>query len=152
MNKKFLILILVVITLMYFNAFSRNLGVGFILGEPTGLSFKNWKDYNKALTGAVSWSLINNDSLYLHADCLFYKFNWIKVEENALDTYYGIGGKIKLANQIVVGVRFPVGISFNFKDIPFEFFFEIVPTLNLLPASTFEISGGLGMRYYFEIE
>ncbi|MCK4431244.1 MAG: hypothetical protein KAW19_08060, partial [Candidatus Aminicenantes bacterium] len=40
-------------------------GLGIILGEPTGISFKNWIGSRTAIDGGVAWSFGNNDSLHL---------------------------------------------------------------------------------------
>ena len=46
------------------------LGVGVILGEPTGISLKAWTSDKHAVDAAVAWSFSENDSFQFHADYL----------------------------------------------------------------------------------
>jgi len=46
-------------------------------------------------------------------------------------------------------VRIPIGVSYYFANDPLELFFEIVPILDLAPATEFSGNGGFGIRYYF---
>ena len=48
-----------------------------------------------------------------------------------------------------IGIRFPIGIEYYFDDLPIAVFVEIVPILDLVPSSDFDINGGLGGRFYF---
>jgi hypothetical protein len=73
-----------------------------------GLSAKLWTGNSTAIDGAVVWSFGKDSALHLHADYLFYNFNLFKVEKGKLPLYYGIGGRIKLADDMKVGVHIPV--------------------------------------------
>ena len=127
----------------------KGFGLGIILGEPTGLSLKSWIGSKTALDFAVAWSFANNDSLHLHADYLIHNFNLLKVKKGELLFYYGIGGRIKTEKKSRVGIRVPIGISYIFEKIPLDIFFELAPLLDLVPDTNFEITGGIGIRYYF---
>lgn len=125
-------------------------GVGVILGEPTGISFKLWAEKNSALDGAVSWSFTKESSFHLHADFFLHNFNIFKVEKGKLPIYYGIGGRVKLVKDTRVGVRIPIGIEYIFQNVPIDVFLEIVPLLDLIPGTEFGINGGIGIRYFFK--
>jgi hypothetical protein len=127
----------------------KGFGLGIILGEPTGLSLKSWIGSKTALDFAVAWSFANNDSLHLHADYLIHNFNLLKVRKGELLFYYGIGGRVKTEKKSRVGIRVPIGISYIFEKIPLDIFFELAPLLDLVPDTNFEITGGIGIRYYF---
>jgi hypothetical protein len=45
--------------------------------------------------------------------------------------------------------RFPVGLDYLPEATPLDVFLEIVPTLELVPASWLEFDGGIGVRYWF---
>ncbi len=70
-----------------------------------------------------------------------------------LPIYYGIGGRIKFienrGHDNRVGIRIPVGINYLPGTIPLDFFFEIVPLLDLVPKTDFGVNGGIGFRYFF---
>jgi len=124
-------------------------GLGIILGEPTGISFKNWISDRSAIDFAVAWSFGDHDALHVHADYLFHNFRLFKVEKGDLVLYYGIGGRVKAEKKSRVGVRIPIGISYLFEKDPLEIFFELGPILDLSPSTTFWVTGGIGIRYYF---
>ncbi|MDK2976014.1 MAG: hypothetical protein PWP06_489, partial [Candidatus Marinimicrobia bacterium] len=63
--------------------------------------------------------------------------------------YYGLGAKVKLMDDVQVGIRVPVGLVHELESAPIDIFLEIVPGLNLIPETNFGINGGLGVRYYF---
>lgn len=127
----------------------NDFGLGIILGEPTGISLKYWVGSNAAIDGAVAWSFGNNDSLHLHADYLFHKFNLFKVEKGKIPLYYGIGIRVRAEGRTRVGVRFPVGISYIFEKAPLDIFLELAPLLDLVPDTDFRFNGAIGIRYYF---
>jgi hypothetical protein len=128
---------------------TNDLGAGIILGEPTGISAKWWNSGDRAIDLAVAWSTGRNDRFNLHGDYLIHRFDLISVDAGKLPVYYGIGARAGFGDQVDLGVRIPVGIAYQFPNDPFELFFEIVPVLNLYPATDFDANGGFGVRYYF---
>jgi hypothetical protein len=46
----------------------QGIGLGVILGEPTGVSFKAWIDNRTAIDAAAAWSFSENDSFQFHTD------------------------------------------------------------------------------------
>ncbi len=127
----------------------RGLGLGIILGEPTGVSMKTWLNNNNAIDGALAWSFGNEDAFHLHFDYLVHKWNAIRIDRNSIPFYYGIGGRFKFENDSRFGVRFPLGITLFVKEAPIDLFLEIVPILDLAPETDFDINAAIGARYYF---
>ena len=124
--------------------------LGVILGEPTGISAKMWFDRNTAVDGAVSWSLKDNDEdLYLHADYLWHDYGLINDPSGLLPLYYGIGGRVVLANDTRFGARVPVGISWMLNGTPLDLFIEAAVILDIIPETEFEMNGGIGIRFIF---
>ena len=74
------------------------IGIGVIVGEPTGLSLKKWIGDDRALDAGIAWSFSENDSLHLHADYLFHRFDLLSCSgaRGRLPVYFGIGGRLKL--------------------------------------------------------
>ena len=124
-------------------------GLGIILGEPTGISAKLWTGQSTAIDGAVACSFGRNEALHLHVDYLFHYFNLFDIENGKLPLYFGIGGRVKLTDDTKVGVRIPVGIDYMFSNAPVDIFLEVVPLLNLVPDTDFDINAGLGVRFFF---
>ena len=137
------------------------LGIGVIAGEPTGISIKKWLSQDTAIDAAAAWSFTENDSFQFHADYLIHNFGVLKTEVagGRLPVYFGIGGRIKLKNHgtnnrrndndALLGVRIPLGISYLFAKAPVDIFAEIVPVLDLTPATNFTLNGAIGARFYF---
>ena len=144
-----------ILLLFLFGSFSsvvqaqnRPLGLGFILGSPTGLSLKYWKSQRHAYDAGAAWSFDKQESLHLHADNLWHSFDLI--DENRTPVYYGIGVSVFFRSKTSgMGVRFPVGLTHLVKGAAIDLFIELAPVLELAPATDFDLQGGFGARYYF---
>jgi len=145
------ILIATIAFFMAVTAFSQTsgLGVGVILGSPTGLSAKMWTSGSTALDAAAAWDIRNGGFLHLHADFLLHPFE-IDVPKGDMPLYFGIGGRVLIASDPHVGVRIPFGVAYGFAEAPFDVFLEIVPILDILPSMDFDMNGAIGFRYYLE--
>ncbi len=124
--------------------------LGLILGEPTGISAKLWFDRDTALDGAISWSLRDNDDkLHIHADYLWHDYGLIDGSNGLIPVYYGIGGRVILADNAHLGARVPVGISWLPGGAPLDLFVEIAGILDIVPDVDFDLNGGIGIRFIF---
>jgi len=150
---RYAILLLVVLAAGEAAAQSRDFGLGFIVGEPTGISGKAWQSRTTAFDFAVAWSFSHDDALHLHADYLRHRFGVIEVSRGQLPIYYGIGGRLRFNDtgneDVEFGVRFPVGLDYLFPSDPIDIFLEIVPILDLVEETDFELNASLGARYWF---
>ncbi len=138
-------------------------GVGIILGEPTGISFRM---DNFPILG-LAWSF--NGLLHVHADYWFVDRPLTDDEYFApMDWYLGAGGKVIIfsdsfsddpppwkdkndefdGTEIAVGLRIPVGVQY-FPIPEIELFLEVVPGMLLFPATSFDLDAGIGARYIF---
>ena len=128
-------------------------GLGVIVGEPTGPSFKYWTTGRTAIDGAAAWSMAENAGMHLHADYLFYhNFSLIKVDKGRMPLYIGVGGRIRFAEGNAddrIGVRIPVGLEYIFTSNQVDIFLEIVPILDLAPDTDLDFNAALGVRYFF---
>lgn len=125
---------------------NSNTELGIILGEPTGISLKAWQSDNIAFDAGLAWSFGDNGSIHLHGDYLRHK--WLDVESGSLALYYGLGARLQLADDPRLGARIPVGLQYNIPDTRLTTFFEVAPLLDLIPETTFDVNGGLGLRIY----
>ncbi|HLR33445.1 MAG TPA: hypothetical protein VK074_13230, partial [Fodinibius sp.] len=72
-----------------------------------------------------------------------------EVQSGSLPFYYGIGGRVILAdNDAVIGARIPVGLNYLFDNSPVGLFLEVAPIFNLAPETDFDVDGALGVRFY----
>lgn len=134
---------------------SRRFGAGLYLGDPTGLTLKGYLTERLALDGIFAWSFIES-SLTLIGDVTY---DILDIPVNAssftLPFYAGAGGKIgfdKGGNgdgKTIAAIRVPVGVAMQFVNYPVEVFFEVAPGIQIIPDSEFDLTGGIGARFYF---
>jgi len=146
---KYTVILFTILFLSAANAQSKGIGLGLIVGEPTGISFKYWTGSTTAVDAALAWSFIDEGAFHIHGDYIFHNFTLITIPEGKLPFYYGIGARIKTANDTKLGVRVPLGLAYLFNSAPIDIFLEIVPILDLTPKTDFAINAALGARYYF---
>lgn len=123
-----------------------NTEIGVILGEPTGISLKAWQSNNSAIDAALAWSFGDNGSVHMHADYLHH--NWLSVDSGSLAFYYGIGARALFSDDSRFGARIPVGLQYLFPETRLSMFFEVAPTLDLIPETSFGVNGGIGVRIF----
>ena len=128
---------------------NEGIGLGVILGEPTGLSAKFWTGERTAVDAAVAWSFYAPPRFHIHSNFLFHNFDLFSVGSGELPLYFGGGAYIALTSDFGLGLRAPVGVAYHFEDIPLELFVEVAPGISLLPDTKFYFGGGTGARYYF---
>ncbi|MCK4321194.1 MAG: DUF3996 domain-containing protein [Candidatus Bathyarchaeota archaeon] len=146
---------LLVIGLLLFCGFvhaqDSGFGLGIIIGEPTGISAKAWVGKYRAICGAAGWSLTEEKHFHIYGDYIFHNFELIKLEKGKLPIYYGFGCRIKAkeGSNTEIGVRIPLGMDYFIPNTPLDIFFELVPTLDVIPKTDVDINFGLGIRFFF---
>ena len=147
--KKTTAIILFLLVLMVPAATFAGTGVGFVLGEPTGLTFKT----NNLVVG-IGWSFSSGVDNRIDATIDWWLINKDFVE--MLNWYLGVGAKVGIkTNQgndntdvLGVGIRVPIGVQWWLTN-EFELFAEIAPGISLIPDTSFDVGAGIGLRYYF---
>lgn len=152
---------------LFTSAQSSGFGLGIMLGEPTGISAKYWISGENALDFGLAWGGLGREGgyLHLHGDYLFHNFSLINVGSGKLPLYFGPGLRFRSWSNdrywnngrwnesrnghMRLGVRFPVGLAYLFDGAPVDTFFELVPTLDLIPSTSFDLDLAVGVRYWF---
>ena len=147
-KKSILIIILLFIITENRYSQSNGFGIGVMIGEPTGISLKNWISKTKALDAGIAWGFGRNGALHFHADYLIHEYGLIKTNHGQLPLYYGIGGRVLLSSDPRIGIRGVVGLDYMFESVPVDIFFEIVPIFDIVPATELGFNAGLGIRYF----
>ncbi len=124
-------------------------GLGVLLGEPTGINFKAWTGYKTAVVGTAAWSFGHQNSFQANIDYIFHDFDLIRLDDDYLPIYYGIGVRVKTTTDVRMGIRFPLGINYMFEKAPLDIFVELVPVFDLAPKTELYLNGGIGIRYFF---
>ena len=165
MRKKFLVVAFLSMLLIFVKPVSaqdHGFGIGFVIGEPTGLSAKLWTSKKNAFDFGLGWAVgpdrvsdfhgVHYGSrVHFHMDYLWHSFNAIRSEQR-FPLYYGIGGRFNSGGgyDSSFGVRGVFGIAWLPRDAPLDVFLEVVPVLQLTQSTGFGMDAGLGMRFYFE--
>ncbi|MDP2360095.1 MAG: hypothetical protein Q8O14_05010 [bacterium] len=140
------------------------LGLGVMLGEPTGLSAKTWLDKTRALDFGLAWTLSDDQDLHLHADYLLHNRTLLAQSgvPGGLTFYYGVGGRLQLRDdddgrgrdndddKDRLGLRIPLGIAWTPPATPLDVFLEVVPVVDIIPDTEAGFNGALGVRFWFK--
>jgi len=155
MKKIISILILILSVGTVFGA-GGNFGLGAVIGEPTGLSFKLKMGQTRAVDGALAigvrnrWKYEDDDvSMYLRASYLWLFPRSIPVSSGSLPLYLGVGGRMTALHDFNLGVRGNAGIAFLPAGAPIDIFFEIGLIVDFIGNPGPDIDAGLGVRYFF---
>ncbi|MEZ4368439.1 MAG: hypothetical protein R2939_19495 [Kofleriaceae bacterium] len=140
---------------------NKTFGLGLMLGAPTGLSGKYFLDGDRALdfgVGAIRYYR-KRDGLHLHLDYLFHPVTLVKTEPFWLPLYLGVGGRVFDFDDdvdddgLALGVRAPIGIAFDFNNVPLDAFFELAVVVDFFvdyrDRVNADLNGAIGLRYYF---
>jgi hypothetical protein len=141
----------------------KGVGIGLVLGEPTGLSAKLWTTRTNAfdfgLGLAIGGDRISRNDYYyngksrlhFHMDYLWHSFSAINSTER-FPLYYGIGGRYNSGGGYdgSLGVRGVFGIAWLPRGTPIDIFLELVPVFQITPSTGFGIDAGLGIRFFFQ--
>lgn len=163
MNKKFILAIITALFVVISTGSAQHLGVGIIIGSPTGFTGKAIFAQRSAFAANIGWSLSDNPKLHITGDYQFLfptVFRWSdemtgeQRELKNLTPYIGIGGRFKFKEnepehetELNIGLRLGGGIEYAISR--FGIFLEIYPVVNIFPSTDFELEGGLGARIYF---
>ncbi|UCF69998.1 MAG: hypothetical protein JSW49_07290 [candidate division WOR-3 bacterium] len=151
--KRILLVILMTIPVAFYGA---NLGVGIIVGSPTGLSLKYLMSGTSALAAHAGWSFHDEPGIHITGDYQRMFPMVIETEEgnefNDLTPYVAVGGRFRFKdveedNKFHLGVRVGGGIEYNVSR--FGIFLEVLPVVDLIPDTDFDFEGGLGFLFYF---
>ena len=167
MRKKYIILLCAVCVMFVFSPSKasadsspygpegRRFGAGIIVGDPTGLTLKGYLTSRIALGAIAAWSFVN-DSFTAIGDVTYDILDIpTSVSTVTFPVYVGVGGKVgirgKKDNQrkTIVGIRVPLGIAAQWTNHPAEVYVEVAPGIEVIPGVEFDITGGIGARYYF---
>ncbi|HOW52623.1 MAG TPA: hypothetical protein PLV42_11345 [bacterium] len=144
---------------------AEQFGLGFLLGEPTGISFRWFFHETQGIDAlaAWGWGWDHHQKIVLHADYLFRFYDLIPIP--AGDTALYVGGGLQMGmfdNRrydayyhtdhdwwFLLALRLPGGILYQVKSFPIEVLFEIAFLLNILPDLAPDFNVGLGLRFCF---
>jgi hypothetical protein len=134
------------------------LGVGIILGEPTGITAKLYLQDDQAIQAAVGSAFIGG-GLQLHGDYVFHPYILQTRPSFVLPLYVGPGVRLidytngRDDSSFAIGARAVGGLLFDFKEVPLDAFIEIAGVLEYEfqdgAGLGIQLNAGAGVRYYF---
>ena len=135
-----------------------NIGIGIILGEPTGICAKLYLRDDQAIQAAVGSAFILG-GLQFHADYVFHPFILQQRASFVLPFYVGPGiwafdhtGN-RDEHYFALGVRGVAGLLFDFTTVPLDAFVEVAAVLDYGFKDTVgagvDLNVGAGARFYF---
>src|SRR5688572_12046329 len=94
-------------------------GVGIIVGDPTGLTLKGWLDGHHAFDVGVGFS---GDAAF-YADYLWHAWNvFPQPNQGKLGLYVGLGPRVETQRDPTFGIRTVGGLAYWLADHPVELF------------------------------
>ncbi len=147
-RKPFAIVLSLLFVVTALKAQEGRLGLGVMVGEPTGISAKLMAGRDNAFSGGAAWS-IASDVFYFQVDYLRYFYDVFPVPEGTLPLYAGVGGGATLKDDPVLGPRIPLGLAYFFEETPVEVFAEVAPRVIVVPDTDFDVQGVVGVRFLF---
>jgi hypothetical protein len=149
---------------------NKKFGLGLELGDIAGLTGKYFVTSNQAFDFGIGdlydGYYINRvgGGIHLYADYLWHPVVLAKPEAFELPFYVGIGGRFwsfgyncgggMCASAEVFGVRVPLGIDFDFNNVPLDVYIQFVPTFDFFnnygPHDVYlDVDFTVGIRYWF---
>ncbi len=152
---------------------NKTFGLGLELGDIGGVSGKLFVTRNQAIDFGIGdlyegyYVDHNNGGIHLYADYLWHPFVLTKVEAFELPFYVGVGGRFwdfgyacdaggnNCRSADLFGIRVPLGITFDFNNVPLDIFVQVVPTLDFYhqyePHTVYlDFDFSVGIRYWFK--
>ena len=149
---------------------NKTFGLGLELGTPVGITGK----YFVAPSGAIDFGLgyvpyhyYGDDGLHLYVDYLWHPIVVASTAPFELPFYIGVGGRFWTFdycdnrnvcdyNGSVFGVRVPLGLDFDFNNVPLDAFVQLTPTLDFYRGYRYhnhdvwlDFDLSVGIRYWF---
>lgn len=141
-------------------AANKQFGLGIMVGAPTGLAGKYYLSRDTAIdfgVGALS-RVTHRDGIHLHLDYLWHPAVLINARPFVMPLYFGLGARIfdydddDFDDDLALGLRVPVGLAFDFNNVPLDIFMEAVFVFDLIGRGGGRdyLNGAVGIRYYFQ--
>jgi len=145
---------------------NKSFGLGLEFGAPFGLTGKYFLSQNTALQfGAGSiYHYRDREGLHLYVDHLWHPVSLASTPAFELPLYIGVGARIWAFDHyrgpydgddaLALGLRVPVGIAFDFNNVPLDIFVQLAFVLDFYTGDYYrdvygDVNGTVGIRYWF---
>jgi hypothetical protein len=148
-------------------------GLGVLLGQPVGLSFKLFVAPDHAFQLGLGYDLVFRDAALVTLDWVWHPVAIADTRTFELTWHVGLGGALGVwpvghdydcrapdplqpdlpqvcrTAWVQPGARAPLGFDLRFHEIPLELYVEFAPGAFFYPVVEFLGQGGFGGRWYF---
>ena len=116
--------------------------VGVNVGETNGVMFRQ-RDEVGAIEAGAGWSILGEDAVQVHCAVHLELY-----DERPIQLYVGYGARVKLEDNVRYGLRFPLGVNYQFSSghHQWQAFLEAAPLLDVSPHTTGHVSVTAGIR------
>jgi hypothetical protein len=152
---------------------NKTFGLGLELGQPTGLTGKYFLSDSNALDFGVGYIYHSygyaDDGFHLYADYLWHPASLVSAAAFELPFFIGVGGRLWRFDYCdarvctyygdAFGVRIPLGIDFDFNNVPLDIALNVVPTIDFISGDYYDryhdrahfgIDVSFAIRYWFK--
>ncbi len=127
----------------------KGLGLGVIIGEPTGISAKAWVSQTRAIDAGMAWSFRRRGRFHVHVDHIWHFPQNLRTSERFV-LYAGVGGRLAVGKgDGIFGIRIPLGVAWWPHRAPLDVFLELAPIVDLIEETELSANGGIGVRFFF---
>lgn len=136
----------------------QTMGIGGVVGAPTGFSLNLFTTNDQSIHTVVGWSLLDDDTE--EEMVLFSHYTWRRQasEDKGAGWFYGLGGRLEWLDENDVtnnpdGDEFQLGpsatLGFLYGFDPLELFIKGNGTLNVVEETEFEADAMVGAHLNF---
>ncbi len=132
----------------------EGIGIGILLGEPTGFSAA-WRPGGRFwVDGAVAWSFPSFAQFHADACVDLSDLRTADIPNTHFPVWLGVGPRIRVGSGsgydgVNLGVRVPIAMGVWHDKVPIEGWAELVPVVGVWPKTELSLDGGIGARIYF---
>lgn len=144
--KSLLAIVILSVLSSSLSAQNRGLGLGLVLGSPTGFSAKYWTTRDEAMQFGIGWVAMRKDNgTAISFDYIWHSFDTIRASER-FPLFYGFGAQMVGS---YLGIRGVFGLGWHSRKAPVDVFIQVVPIIQLTDNSGFYLDAAIGVRYFF---
>lgn len=144
------------------DAFTRDpegVGIGLILGAPTGLSLA-WRPGGRFMVDSgIAWSFSATGKGWaqIHADaCVdIADLRTAELPDMHFPLWIGAGPRARIGGgtgyeAFNLAIRVPLAMGFWHTGVPIEGFVELAPGVGIFPQTEFTMDAAVGVRFYIK--
>ncbi len=125
------------------------LGLGFVLGEPTGLSLKLWRTQGPSYVFVMGVEGAHH--FHFHTD---FVWHFPLASDPSLNFLLFLGPSVEIEEvgpkddeDIALGPRFVIGPELLFSKVPLDLFFDFAVGFHVVPDFDEDLDFGVGLRF-----